>query len=558
MTKKELPTSVFKDSRFYYCLLVVFFVFFLLLSTIFSGNINNNLNPTRLAYDTGWYDLDGSEVDFDNLMTQDLVVINKVTNGSVINNKSLCFFTKNVYFTVYLNGTAIYDFHPNPPKIFGKAYGVFPHAVSLPVLADDGLLTMEIENIYPGKGGIVKEVCLSEGGNFLISEMQRSAPQFLICLVVFVFGFVLFIIGIAGRYFGEQRYEIMSMGGFAMVSSLWVSTETPFISLLTGIPVAIHFIDYMMLALLPLPTVLFSAYITSNRQSKTVLVVGLLSAINIFTSVLSTSLGKKDYHELLWISHGLLGATVLCVLYLFIKSIVLKRLKKGVVVVLAITFFTPLLVGSFEVIRYRINPSVYSTSGYFKYVMFFFIFTCSIYEFITLSEMSKKSQYAEIMEHIAYTDALTGLLNREAYNEEIDSKKDEEVKYTVVMLDMNHLKKVNDRLGHAVGDEYIKKLAEFIKASFKDAKSFRMGGDEFLVLSRLKSSNTEFQNCLANMNKGIEAYNQEKKAEIPLSVAIGYADYNSSKDRMEDVIRTADEHMYEQKKKMQMELGIRK
>ena len=99
MTKKELPTSVFKDSRFYYCLLVVFFVFFLLLSTIFSGKINNNRNPTRLAYDTGWYDLDGSEIDFDNLMTQDLVVINKVTNGSVINNKSLCFFTKNVYFT---------------------------------------------------------------------------------------------------------------------------------------------------------------------------------------------------------------------------------------------------------------------------------------------------------------------------------------------------------------------------------------------------------------------------------------------------------------------------
>ena len=255
------------------------------------------------------------------------------------------------------------------------------------------------------------------------------------------------------------------------------------------------------------------------------------------------------------ISHALLGVTVVTVIYLFIRGIVQKKIRRGVVIVLAITFFVPLTVALFEMVRYRIDPRGYQNRPYLQYMLFLFIFSCSIYEFISLSEMSKNSQYAEIMEKIAFTDALTGLLNREAYNEEIDSVKKDEVRYTVVVLDMNHLKKVNDRLGHAVGDEYIKKLAEFIKTSFAGDKSFRMGGDEFLVLSKYKSSNAEFQNCLANMNKGIEAYNQEKKAEIPLSVAIGYADYNSTKDKMEDVIRKADERMYEQKKTMNLEVG---
>ncbi len=54
----------------------------------------------------------------------------------------------------------------------------------------------------------------------------------------------------------------------------------------------------------------------------------------------------------------------------------------------------------------------------------------------------------------------------------------------------------------------------------------------------------------------IETYNNEKRKEIPLSVAIGFADYNSEKDRIEDIFRIADERMYEQKKKMKMEVGI--
>jgi GGDEF domain-containing protein len=54
----------------------------------------------------------------------------------------------------------------------------------------------------------------------------------------------------------------------------------------------------------------------------------------------------------------------------------------------------------------------------------------------------------------------------------------------------------------------------------------------------------------------IETYNNEKREAIPLSVAIGFADFNSEKDRIEDIFRIADERMYEQKKKMKMEVGI--
>ena len=233
-----------------------------------------------------------------------------------------------------------------------------------------------------------------------------------------------------------------------------------------------------------------------------------------------------------------------------------KKLKKGLIMILFVTFLVPLVFGVFEVIRYRINPSLYYGSSNYRYVIFLFIFMCGIYEFINMSDMSRKSRYAEVMEKMAYTDALTGLKNRKAYNNAVEAMKGSDEIYTMVMLDMNHLKVVNDKLGHLVGDEYIKKLSEYIQMVFGEDKSFRMGGDEFLIMSKRASSDPVFHDHLAQLNRKIEEFNQENKQTVPLSVAIGYAVYRSSQDNLEEIIRKADENMYKQKKTMKMELGL--
>ena len=557
MTKKDLQNHIYLESRFYYCLFVIVFVFALFISVLVMGTKSNVLQKGTVDYEKDWFDENGTEVSFDKLMQKDHVVIYKTTNGDIINNKSLCFYSKNVYFTVYLNDEVIYNFRPDPPKVFGKSYGTFPQAITLPVLSDDGVLKLEIDNLYPGNPGVVRDVTLNGETFFVVTEMQKSVPEFLMCILCYSIGLVMFFVGIFGKYFGEKRFEVMSLGVFTIAASLWIATESTLLPLLTGLPIAVHFVDYMMLAVVPIPMVLFASYITGNKESIIPLIIGALSMLNIVISIVFASLGIRDYHETLWVSHSILGITVLSVIGLIIRSLFHKKLKKGVIVIITLTFGIPFLIGIIEIIRYRIGSQEYVSKPYFQFILILFIILCSGYEFISLSEMTRKSQYADIMEKIAYTDALTGLLNREAYNEVIDAKDAEPVSYAVVMLDMNHLKKVNDKLGHAVGDEYIKKLAECIKDAFVKEKCFRMGGDEFLVLSLMKSSNPEFQECLGKLNRSIANYNNDKKAEIPLSVAIGYADYNSGKDRIEDIIRIADERMYEQKKTMKMEVGNR-
>lgn len=556
MKGKSFVDKVFFDGRFYYCLLVLVFVFFVLISALVTGKKSALLSAPAINYERDWVFSDGSAVDFESLMSNPHAVIYKKVNPAEISNKSLCFFTKNVYFTVRMDDVIIYDFHPKAPAIFGKAYGEFPHTINLPSVERDGILSIELDNIYEKTEGYIETVNLSNGTYFIVAEMQKAIPTMALCLLGFAFGIVFFIIGITGKGFADTRYEIMSLGAFSVVSSLWIASEGSFMSLLFALPVAIHFIDYMMLAMLPIPSVLFATYVTRNKETKVGLVVGLLAAVNILANIILTTTGIKDYHELLIYSHILIGLTVIIVIYLFIRSIVKKRIQKGLIIILAITFSTPIFAGLFEMVRYRINPAEYTGMPVYRYMIFFFIFLCGIYEFVNMSNMSKKSKYAEIMEKMAYTDALTGLYNREAYNKTIDSAQDEKTNYTMVMLDMNHLKMVNDKLGHIMGDEYIRKLAECIQTSFKDAKSFRMGGDEFLIMSSRSASDSVFQEELATLNRKIEEYNKEKNQKIPLSVAAGYAEYSPAMDNLEEAIRLADKNMYNQKKTMKMELGI--
>lgn len=542
--------KVYLDPRFYYCLVIAIFVFFALFYSLLQRNYIFTDNTSK-HYEHKWFYEDGTEVDFNSLSEETSYTISKSIEKGTINNKSLCFYSKNVYFTVFLDGKAIYDFHPKPPRLFGKSYGIFPHAVTLPVLYESSLITISIDNIYPDTPGYIRNISLANGNNFIISEMKGSAPEFILCSIVFALGIAAFVIGIAGRYFGERRYEIISMGTFAMVSSIWIATESSFFPLLVSSPVTIHFVDYMMLAVLPLPTVLFASFVTGNKDSKVGMIIGLMSSVNLLAQILLTSLKIQDYHKMLWVSHVVLALTVLCVIYLFIKSIIQKKLTRGILIVLTISFLFPLLIGAFELVRYRISPSDYRGTPAYQYVLFLFIFLCCVYEFISISEMSRKGQYAEIMEKLAYSDGLTGLLNREAYNKFVDSELPEGSTYTIVMLDMNDLKKVNDKYGHQTGDEYIKRLSSYIKESFSEnGNVYRMGGDEFLVISTLSSVDIDFLESLDKMYSKIEEFNSDTVSEIPLSVAVGYADYSVGGRSIKEALREADSKMYERKKKM--------
>lgn len=93
------------------------------------------------------------------------------------------------------------------------------------------------------------------------------------------------------------------------------------------------------------------------------------------------------------------------------------------------------------------------------------------------------AEASEQLTAVARTDALTGLLNRRAFDELLDDRGRESFAGAVGAIDLNHLKWLNDEYGHHAGDAAIRIVARELRHQFRPADPvFRMGGDEFLVV----------------------------------------------------------------------------
>ena len=541
-------------SRFIYSIIVMAIVIALLF-VVFSHTNASFYNVTARDYSDMWTYDSGSVVDFEHLIPDEHFSIHKRADAELIKNNSLCFYSKNIYFTVYLGNTIIYDFHPISPDFFGKAYGVYPHSVSIPVTGENENIYIKIDNIYKGTPGYMKNLSLDAASRFMVTRLQSSAYEFIFCLLVFVFGIVLVSIGFIGRYFGDNRFEIISMGTFAMITAVWIMSETQMLPILTGSPVAVHFMDYISLDLLPLPGLIFIAFVIGYRNSVLIPIASVLTLAKLIFSFISTTSGYRDYHQLLWLSHVNLAIIAVMIIYYIIRGIVTKRIQKNLTIILTVAISLLIISGIADIIRYTIRPETFASISFFKHAIFVFILLCGVYEFMSISELSRRGQYAEIMEKLAYQDALTGLFNRQAFNQEVDRIKTGSTCYTFIMMDMNNLKIVNDRFGHNNGDLYIKSMADIISTSFMQCgKCFRIGGDEFFIMMDKSLKDADFSGNMSRLHKRIELFNEEHQDMIPMSTAYGCADYDPTKDDVDERIKYADTEMYSMKTEMKSKM----
>lgn len=191
-----------------------------------------------------------------------------------------------------------------------------------------------------------------------------------------------------------------------------------------------------------------------------------------------------------------------------------------------------------------------------KQITFFIIgslcFVLSIllnYFFISIEHISIDKQNRQL-EGIAYTDELTGLSNRARCELELASlKKKNKDGYSVISIDVDKLKTVNDTLGHQMGDALLKEFADALSSALFDADLLgRMGGDEFIAIYK-KSSESTCQNAMNRLVKEIETRNAIENRSFDLSFSYGYAfGEKGGTVNPRDIYMEADKSMYEMKK----------
>lgn len=155
--------------------------------------------------------------------------------------------------------------------------------------------------------------------------------------------------------------------------------------------------------------------------------------------------------------------------------------------------------------------------------------------------------------NIAYIDVMTGVKNKTAYEEVVESIgqeiRDKSAKFALIMFDINDLKPTNDTFGHDQGDNLIITVATLMQNVFGQDNVFRIGGDEFVVLLRDAEADL-FQKKLLEFVQSLEQMNKERQfvwGEIKVARGATLYDYRTDA-AYGDVFRRADALMYQNKK----------
>ena len=162
-----------------------------------------------------------------------------------------------------------------------------------------------------------------------------------------------------------------------------------------------------------------------------------------------------------------------------------------------------------------------------------------------------------LLEQETFTDPLTGLFNRryldQRLREEISKARRYGFDLAVMLLDLDHFKRVNDEHGHQAGDQLLIELGVIVNKELRDSDILvRYGGEEFFVIAP-STAPTDARGLAERIRECVEGHKfrvgtrETEKSEIPITISIGVANFGGTITSGEDLIRLADENLYQAK-----------
>jgi diguanylate cyclase (GGDEF)-like protein len=161
------------------------------------------------------------------------------------------------------------------------------------------------------------------------------------------------------------------------------------------------------------------------------------------------------------------------------------------------------------------------------------------------------------LEHETFTDPLTGIYNRrfmeQRLTEELSKARRYNFQLSILLLDLDYFKRVNDEHGHQAGDQLLIEFSAMVNAQLRDSDILaRYGGEEFLIIAP-NTGPAEAALLAERLRARIEAqgflkdYEGIQQPELNITVSIGLASFGGDIDNEEILVGTADRNLYQAK-----------
>lgn len=168
-------------------------------------------------------------------------------------------------------------------------------------------------------------------------------------------------------------------------------------------------------------------------------------------------------------------------------------------------------------------------------------------------DISEKKELERKIEYLAYHDVLTGLPNRTLFNDRmqqaITQAKRDQTEFSLLFVDLDGFKDINDTHGHAAGDQLLKMVAERLRGCVREGDTVaRLGGDEFIVLLRDVSADLGLRNVARKIIESIARPYDLSVCMANITASIGISRYPGDAVLEEKLLSCADDAMYSAKR----------
>jgi diguanylate cyclase (GGDEF)-like protein len=168
-----------------------------------------------------------------------------------------------------------------------------------------------------------------------------------------------------------------------------------------------------------------------------------------------------------------------------------------------------------------------------------------------LATATQNARYVDRVRQLAYRDGLTGVFNRRYFESRLIDEITRAARYgggvSVLMTDLDNFKKINDAFGHMLGDDVLREVsAIFVGQLRKVDVVCRYGGEEFAVV--LPATSGTSAAMVADKLRRAVAKNEFHGVSYPVTVSIGVAEFPANGITRDDIVRAADDALYDAKK----------
>ncbi len=383
---------------------------------------------------------------------------------------------------VFLDGDKIYSLE-GPGKgwkrpVFG---GNFANFIRLPedALGKELTLTYRFTSNTSFAGNIKAPVMGSKASLILLKHKQWPS---------LMFGYTLMFVGLVciivplGIQKGKERDSFIYLGWLLLCIGGWVFSQSSSKLLIIRNPALPMNLSFIALYLLPFFLVNYvSASYTVEKPVKTMQKVALFFPLLYIVGGLLQLFGILQYTDLLLVSGLLLGIYLITLLGILIACHLKGKANLfSFLIAMGVLLTSILIEEGLLIFSIKLNSPVLIHMGMALGAAILFWHSSK-----KLNEKTRNILKEQVLLSMAYTDSLTGLNNRSAYDKRIDeisfaSSKTEVI--GVLVMDINDLKLINDTQGHKAGDMALQDFTtSLLKLLPEKAELFRIGGDEFVA-----------------------------------------------------------------------------